>query len=144
MWQAQVRVDLDAIRHNVAALRGLLQPQTQLMTVVKADAYGHGMLRVARAALDAGATWLGVATLDEALQLRAAGITAPVLAWLHSPGRALHEAVDADVDLSAAAEGTLDEIVQGARSVRRAARVHLKIDTGLSRNGAPAADWPLL
>jgi alanine racemase len=144
MWQAQVRVDLDAIRHNVATLRGLLQPQTHLMTVVKADAYGHGMLPVARAALAAGATWLGVATLEEALQLRAAGITAPVLSWLHSPGRALHQAVDAGVDLSAAAEDTLDEIVWGAKAVGHAARVHLKIDTGLTRNGALAADWPLL
>src|SRR5258705_10635695 len=106
MWQAQVRVDLDAIRHNVATLRGLLQPRTQLMTVVKADAYGHGMLPVARAALASGATWLGVATLGEALQLRADGIAAPVLSWLHSPGRPLHEAVAANVDLSASSMQT--------------------------------------
>ncbi|GAA0717540.1 alanine racemase [Dactylosporangium roseum] len=144
MWQAQIRIDLDAIRHNVATLRGLLAPRIHLMTVVKADAYGHGMLPVARAALQAGATWLGVATLDEALRLRADGITAPVLAWLHSPGRPLHEAVERGVDLSASSIGTLHEIVRGARKVGSVAGVHLKVDTGLSRNGAHPADWPAL
>src|SRR5206468_4300323 len=93
MWQAEIRVDLDAIRHNVALLRA--GTTAEVMTVVKADGYGHGMVPVARAALDAGATWLGVCTLDEALALRAAGITAPVLAWLPVPG---HASVDAQLD----------------------------------------------
>ena len=88
MWQAQVRIDLDAIRHNVATLLGLLRPGTALMSVVKADAYGHGLLPVATAAVQAGATWLGAATLDEALTLREHGITAKILSWLHSPGPA--------------------------------------------------------
>ncbi|GGM17826.1 alanine racemase [Dactylosporangium sucinum] len=144
MWQAQVRVDLDAIRHNVATLRDLLAPGTRLMTVVKADAYGHGMLPVARAAVQAGTDWLGVATVDEALTLRDAGVTAPVLAWLHSPDRPLHEAIERDVDLSAASTDTLREITQSARKVKKAAKVHLKIDTGLSRNGAAQKDWPAL
>src|SRR5687767_3086959 len=77
-------VDLAAVRHNVDVLRGLA-PRAQLMAVVKADAYSHGAVPVAAAALQAGASWLGVCTLDEALELRAAGITAPVLSWLHLP-----------------------------------------------------------
>src|SRR5260370_38844537 len=103
MWQAEIRVDLAAIRHNVATLRaipgsggarsggagsgGAGSGGAEVMVVVKADGYGHGMVPVARAALQAGATWLGACTLDEALALRAAGIQAPVLAWLLAPGQ---------------------------------------------------------
>lgn len=142
MWQAEVRVDLDAIRDNVARLRA--GTSAELMAVVKGDGYGHGMLPAARAALDAGATWLGVCTLDEALTLRRAGITAPVLAWLLAPGLPLHEGVAADVDLGAASLAQLAEMVDAARRAGRPARVHLKIDTGLSRGGATPADWPAL
>src|ERR687893_117801 len=101
MWQAEVRVDLDAIRDNVARLGA--GTNAAVMAVVKGDGYGHGMVPAARAALDAGADWLGVCTLDEALTLRRAGITVPVLAWLLTPGLPLHDGVAADVDLSAAA-----------------------------------------
>jgi alanine racemase len=142
MWQAEVRVDLDAVRDNVARLRA--GTTAELMAVVKADGYGHGMLPVARAALDAGASWLGVCTLDEALTLRRAGITAPVLAWLLAPGMPRQEAVAADIDLSAASLTELAEVVSAARLAGRPARVHLKIDTGLSRGGATPADWPAL
>jgi alanine racemase len=142
MWQAQVHVDLDAIQHNVARLRA--GTTAELMAVVKGDGYGHGMVPVARAALDAGADWLGACTLGEALQLRAAGITAPVLAWLLAPGLPLHEGIAAGVDLSAASLPGLDEVVAGARAAGRPARLHLKVDTGLSRGGATAADWPAL
>lgn len=89
MWQAELRVDLDAIRENVARLRA--GTTAKLMAVVKGDGYGHGMLPAAYASLDAGADWLGVCTLDEALTLRRAGITAPVLAWLLAPGLPLYE-----------------------------------------------------
>jgi alanine racemase len=142
MWQAEVRVDLDAIRDNVAALR--VSTRAEVMAVVKADGYGHGMLPSARAALAGGATWLGVGTLGEALDLRRNGITAPVLAWLLAPGLPLHEAVAADVDLNAASLGLLDELVTAARRAGRPARAHLKLDTGLSRGGATAGDWPTL
>lgn len=142
MWQAEVRVDLDAIRENVARLRA--GTSAELMAVVKADAYGHGMLPVARAAIDAGADWLGVCTLDEALTLRRAGITVPVLAWLLSPGLPLHEGVAADVDLSAASRSQLAEMTEAARRAERPVRLHLKIDTGLSRNGATVDEWPAL
>jgi alanine racemase len=142
MWQAEVRVDLDAIRDNVTLLRD--RTAAEVMAVVKGDGYGHGMLPVARAALDAGATWLGACTLGEAVALRAAGITAPVLAWLLTPGLPLHDGVAADVDLSAATLSGLAEVVAAAGRAERPARVHLKIDTGLGRSGAPAADWPSL
>jgi alanine racemase len=142
MHQAEVRVDLDAIRDNVAQLKS--GTTAQLMAVVKADGYGHGMLPAARAALAGGANWLGVCTLGEALELRAAGITTPVLAWLLAPGLPLHEGVAAGVDLSAATLDGLAEMVAAARRAGRPARVHLKVDTGLLRGGATAEDWPVL
>jgi alanine racemase len=142
MWQAEVRVDLDAIRDNVTLLGA--GTTAEVMAVVKADGYGHGMLPAARAALAGGATWLGVATLDEALALRDGGVTAPVLAWLHAPGWPLHLGVEAGVDLSTASLDGLRELETAARTAGRPARVHLKADTGLSRGGAAAADWPAL
>jgi alanine racemase len=142
MWQAEVRIDLDAIRDNVALL--CARTSAEVMAVVKADGYGHGMLPSARAALAGGATWLGVATLEEGLTLRRAGIDVPVLAWLHSPGLPLHEGVAAGVDLSAGSLQLLDEAVTAARRAERTARVHLKLDTGLARGGATPAEWPAL
>jgi alanine racemase len=142
MLQAEALVDLDAIRANTAHLAS--GTSAGVMAVVKADGYGHGLLPSARAALDGGASWLGVCTLDEALALRADGISAPILAWLLGPGLPLHRAVAADVDLSAASVPLLEEIVAAARTANRQARVHLKVDTGLSRNGATAGDWPEL
>ncbi|MGC4803741.1 alanine racemase [Micromonospora sp. DT233] len=142
MWQSEVRVDLDAIRENVTRLRA--GTGAELMAVVKGDGYGHGMVPSARAALDAGADWLGVCTLDEALALRRAGITAPVLAWLLAPGLALHSGVAAGVDLAAASLEQLDEMIEASRLADRPARLHLKIDTGLARGGATIADWPAL
>jgi alanine racemase len=142
MWQAEARVDLDAIRDNVTILHA--GTSAEVMAVVKGDGYGHGAVPVARAALSGGATWLGVCTLTEALELRTAGITSPVLAWLISPGAPLHQAVEADVDLNAASLSQFDEVVAAGRIAGRAPRVHLKIDTGLNRNGAPVADWPAL
>lgn len=142
MWQAEIRVDLGAIRRNVARLRAATT--AEVMAVVKADGYGHGMVPAARAALAGGATWLGACTLGEALELRAAGISAPVFAWLFAPGMPLHEGVAADVDLSAASPPQLDALVSAARVAGRPARVHLKIDTGLGRGGATTGDWPAL
>jgi alanine racemase len=140
MWQAEVRVDLDAIRDNVALLRA--GTTAEVMAVVKGDGYGHGMLPSARAALAGGATWLGVATLDEGLELRRAGLDVPVLAWLHAPGMPLHEGVTADIDLSASSLQLVAELIAAARRAERTARVHLKLDTGLSRGGVAPADWP--
>jgi alanine racemase len=142
MWQAEIRVDLKAIRDNVAKLRS--GTSAQVMAVVKADGYGHGMVPAARAALAGGATWLGGCTIPEALGLRAARVTAPILAWLWSPEAALAEAIAADIDLSVASLDQLDELVDAVRDAGRPAQVHLKIDTGLSRSGATPAQWPAL
>jgi alanine racemase len=140
MWQAEVRVDLDAIRGNVALMRA--GTTAAVMAVVKGDGYGHGMVPAARAALDGGATWLGACTLGEALTLRRAGITAPVFAWLLTPGLPLHEGVANDIDLSAASVAQVAELTQAAIAADKVARIHLKIDTGLSRGGATPDDWP--
>jgi alanine racemase len=135
-----VVVDLDAIAANTAVLRERVG--RPLMAVVKADGYGHGLVPAARAVLAGGADSLGVAVLEEALALRAAGIRAPVLAWLHAPGTDYAAALEADIELSVNAEWALAEIVAAARATGRTARVQLFADTGLSREGATPADWP--
>jgi alanine racemase len=138
---AEARVDLGAVRANVEALRA--RTAAQVLAVVKADAYGHGLVPCARAAVAGGATWLGTALVDEALALRAAGITEPrVLAWLLGPGERWADAVRADVDLSVNAAWALDEVVAAAHETGITARLHLKADTGLGRGGAAMADWP--
>jgi alanine racemase len=114
------------------------------MVVVKADGYGHGMLACAREARVAGADWLGVATPAEALALRDAGDTGPLLAWLYGIEEDLSPLVAADVDVSAQSIDQLSRLAAAAATVERPAQVHLKIDTGLSRNGASAAEWPRL
>lgn len=138
---AEARIDLDAVRDNVAVLAERAGGAA-VMVVVKADAYGHGLLPCARAAVAGGAGWLGVALLGEALELRAAGVDVPLLSWLHVPGAAFGAAVTAGIDLSVSAPWALEEIQAGARDAGRPARVHLKIDTGLNRNGSTADDWP--
>ena len=146
--RAETVVDLGAIRHNVRRLRELVSTDgtgPQLMVVVKADGYGHGMVQSAAAARAAGAEWIGVATLDEALALRQAGDRGRVLCWLAVPGEDFGPAVAADVDVSAYSVEQLGEIVEAARRVGSTARVQLKVDTGLSRGGAPRDQWqPLL
>ncbi len=138
---AVARVDLGAIRANVAALRG--RTTAEVLAVVKADGYGHGLLPAARAAVEGGATWLGTALVGEALEIRAAGLTSPrVLAWLIGPGEQWADALRADVDVSVSARWALDEVVAAAAATGRTARVHLKVDSGLTRGGAALADWP--
>ncbi|GMA95708.1 hypothetical protein GCM10025881_25320 [Pseudolysinimonas kribbensis] len=128
----EARIDLSAIRDNVAKIRRLVAP-ARVLAVVKANGYGHGLELAARAALEGGADQLGVADLAEALQLRAAGIDAPVLAWLHAPDADFDAAVDAGIEIGVSSREQLERAV--------GAVVHLKIDTGLSRNGIPPADW---
>lgn len=139
--RAQARVDLGAIAGNAQAL-ARHAPTAQLMAVVKADGYGHGAVETARAALSGGASWLGVAFTGEAIALRAAGIDAPLLAWLLTPGESLVEVLRSGVDLSVSSVAMLDHVVAQAALAGVIARVHLKIDTGLSRAGATPHDWP--
>ncbi|GAA1920408.1 alanine racemase [Streptomyces sodiiphilus] len=140
----RVRADIDlaALRANVRALRERTTGGAGLMAVVKADAYGHGMLPCARAARAAGAAWLGTATPHEALALRADGDTGRLLCWLWTPGGPWREAIEAGIDVSASGIWAIDEITAAARACGLTARVHLKADTGLGRSGCMPADWP--
>lgn len=138
-------VDLDALTANVRTLAARMAP-AEVIAVVKADAYGHGAVAAARAALAGGATRLGVADLDEAHELRDAGIDAPVLAWLHGPDADFARAVRAGIELGISSTLQLERAaaaVAGGTAADAPARaqVHLKIDTGLSRNGVPASEW---
>jgi alanine racemase len=137
--RAEIVVDLAAIRHNVRALRRTAG--VPVMVVVKADGYGHGMAQVAAAARAAGAEWLGAATLDEALALRAAGDTGRVLCWLTVPGEEYAAALAAGIDLTAYSVAELDEIAAATGRSAEPGRVQLKVDTGLSRGGAAERDW---
>ncbi|MGZ4428884.1 MAG: alanine racemase [Nocardioidaceae bacterium] len=141
--RAEIVVDLDAIRHNVRTLRQRVAPAL-MMTVVKADGYGHGIREAGRAARDAGADWLGVAVIEEALALRAAGDTGRILTWLAVPGEDWRAPIAAEVDVTAYTVAELEEIAAAAREVGTTARVQLKVDTGLSRGGSSRALWPEL
>jgi alanine racemase len=138
----QAVIDLDAVAHNVRLLREAAGGGARVMAVVKADAYGHGAVQVGRTALAAGAAELGVATVTEALALRAGGITAPILAWLHSPGTDFAPAVSADVQLAVSSQRELDAVLDAVGRTGRPATVTAKVDTGLSRNGVGADDYP--
>jgi len=135
----QALVELDAISGNVAALCERVRG-SQVMAVVKADGYGHGMVPAARAALAAGAGWLGTADLTEALALRRAGITAPVLCLMAVGEPA--DAIGAGIDVTAGSAAHVARVADAAGRAEAPARLHLKADTGLSRGGATAADWP--
>ena len=143
-------VDLAAIKHNLSVLRAAAPDALQLATV-KANAYGHGLVPVALAALEGGADWLGVAQLAEAFALRRgldeAGVAradAPVLAWISTSSSDFAAAIEADIDLSVSWTWVLADICAAARAVGRPARVHVKIDTGMSRAGSTLADLPAL
>jgi alanine racemase len=137
---AEAVVDLSAIADNVRVVAGVAR--TAVMAVVKADGSGHGAVPVARAALGAGATWLGVTSATEALTLRTAGIQAPVLSWLHRPDEDFTRLIGADVDIAASTLTHLHGIAGAAVRLSRPAVVQLKADVGLSRNGANGEDWP--
>jgi alanine racemase len=134
-------IDLSAIRSNVAELAARVG-NAEVMAVVKSDAYGHGVIETARAALAGGAGWLGVNGIDEALRLRRAGVTAPVLCLLAAPDAPHADAVAHGVDLTAATVPLVRQIAAVADRAGRPARLHLKVDTGMSRGGATLADWP--
>ncbi len=124
---------MEALRKQVAG--------AQVMAVVKADGYGHGMIPAARAGLAGGAQWLGVVHVPEALALRQAGLDARVLCLTGVPGSAHEEAIHADIDLTADAVPLLAEIAAAAGRAGRPARVQLKVETGMARGGATMADW---
>ncbi len=133
MSRLQVTIDHGAITRNVSRLRA--GTTADVMAVVKADAYGHGLVESARAARAGGAAWLGVAQPDEALALRAAGDEGRILAWLYGPEVPADALVSAGVDVSASSVPVLERIVAAARDSGRVARVHICVDTGLGREG---------
>jgi alanine racemase len=139
--RAEAIVDLSAIKSNVELLKKT--SGTKLLAVVKADAYGHGIIPVAQAAISAGADYLGVALLEEAVSLREAGISAPILAWLVQPGSDFAQAIALDIDIAAASLKALSEISLASQQVQKKARVHLEVDTGMTRGGF-LAEWDQL
>ncbi|MCW5251527.1 MULTISPECIES: alanine racemase [unclassified Streptomyces] len=144
--RARAEIDLDALRDNVRTLRERA-PGAALMAVVKADAYGHGAVPCARAAVEAGAGWLGTATPQEALALRAEPALAGVriMCWLWTPGGPWREAVEAGIDVSVSGMWALEEVTAAARRAGRPALIQLKADTGLGRNGCqPGPEWAAL
>lgn len=141
-YPGQIIVDLRTLKANMANLVNLVHstnPGAAVMGVVKADAYGHGLIPVALAALSGGATWLGTAQASEALRLRQAGIGSDrcrILSWMFNGDRApFDQLIQADIDLGIGSLKTMDMAAQAADQVGRPARVHIKVDTGFGRNG---------
>jgi alanine racemase len=140
--RAEAVIDLGAVARNIVALRRRLAAGTELMAIVKADGYGHGMLPVARTAVEAGAVALGVATLDEGIQVADAHLGVPVVAWLWPPAQDPGPVLRAGVQVGVSSLGHLDAVLAAATAP---AEVHLKIDTGLGRGGVTMAELqPLL
>lgn len=137
---AEALVDLDAIATNVRTIASVTG--TDLMAVVKADGFGHGAAQVARAAVRAGASWLGVTSTSEALALRDAGVTAPTLSWLHGPNDDFGKLINAGVDVGVSTTTHLHAVADAVHRLGVPAMVQLKADTGLSRNGAPGTTGP--
>lgn len=132
--RAEVLIDLGAIRENIKYL--MAKSGKPALAVVKADGYGHGLLPVAKSALSAGASWLGVALLEEASALRQGGISAPIIAWLTPITDDFESAINEDIDIAIASLAHLEAITSASRSLGKCARVHLEVDTGMSRGGA--------
>lgn len=131
--RAEFLIDLNALASNVSKIKK--ECEVDVLAVVKADAYGHGLIRVASTALKGGATWLGVALLEEAISLRENAIQAPILAWLVSPGSDFENALLHNIDLGVSSIKGLHEIIQASIKSGKKARIHLEIDTGMSRGG---------
>lgn len=137
--RAWANVSGEAILRNYDTVQNMAG--VEVMAVVKADAYGHGVDFVAPLLRAHGVTWLGVALPSEALALRAAGDRGKLLSWLSTPGDPdLAACVETDVDLSVSSSRELQEIAVAARSLGKRANIHVKIDTGLNRNGLPISE----
>ena len=131
--RAEFLIDLSALSSNVSKIKK--KCGVDVMAVVKADAYGHGLIRVASAALKGGASWLGVALLEEAITLRENGIDAPILAWLVSPGSDFEAALSKNIDLGVSSIKGLQEVSAAAAKSGKKARIHIEVDTGMTRGG---------
>ena len=136
--RAEVLIDLGAIRENIKYL--MAKSGKPALAVVKADGYGHGLLPVAKSALSAGASWLGVALLEEAIALRQGGISAPIIAWLTPITDDFESAINEDIDIAIPSLAHLAAVTSASKSLGKCARVHLEVDTGMSRGGA-LGEW---
>ena len=136
---AWAEIDLPAVRHNVSAIAGVLQPGCRYMAVVKANAYGHGDVAVARAALDSGAQWLGVILVEEGRKLREAGIDAPILLLHEPPATQAGDVVSFNLTPTILTQQGLHALAEAG-----AVRAHVKVETGLNRLGVPRDSLPLL
>ena len=141
MSRACVEVNLSAIAQNFKSIKS--QTTADVLAVVKADAYGHGLIPVSKALEDAGVDWFGTALLEEALNLRKAGILKPIISWLTPLGEDFKSAIDLDIDLGIPSIDLLDEVIKTASLTGKTARIHLEIDTGMSRGGV-LSEWDQL
>ncbi|MGJ7919486.1 alanine racemase [Neobacillus sp. LXY-4] len=139
-----VEVSLAAIKQNTEQYKDFIGANVKLMAVVKADGYGHGAVEVAKTVIRGGAEYLAVAFLDEAMQLRNAGVKQPILVLGYTPVRSIKEAIVANIDLTVFSKETLDEIIFQAEQLHKSVSVHLKVDTGMSRIGVQNAEDALV
>jgi alanine racemase len=136
-------VSLYAIKHNTNQFKKYIGASVNLMSVVKADGYGHGAVPAARAAVEAGADYLAVAILDEAIELREAEITEPILVLGYTPIRSIRQAIIAGVELTVFSEDVLNEIIFQSEVLQKMVSIHLKIDTGMTRIGVQTREEAL-
>jgi alanine racemase len=139
-----LEIDLNAIGGNTQLIKSLVGPDVQVLVSLKADAYGHGALRVARTVLHNGATWLGVATVSEAQPLRAAGITAPILVFGYTAPWQARELARLDLRATVYSLESARALSRAAQDLGREVRVHVKIDTGMARLGLRTEDIPAI
>ncbi|MEJ6574724.1 MAG: alanine racemase [Actinomycetes bacterium] len=131
--RAFVEVNLNAISNNIKLIKS--KTQAEILAVVKADAYGHGLIPVAKCAISAGATWLGVALLEEAISLRESGISVPIISWLNPPSSDFKKAIELDIDLGVPSLNHLELIIEVGKVLGKKPRVHIEVDTGMTRGG---------
>ena len=141
MSRASAEINLSAITQNFKSIKS--RTTADVLAVVKADAYGHGLIPVSRALEDAGANWFGTALLEEAINLRNAGILKPIISWLTPLGEDFKSAIDLDIDLGIPSIDLLNEVIKAASLTGKTARIHLEIDTGMSRGGV-LSEWDQL
>jgi alanine racemase len=137
--RAFVEVNLKAITNNIKLIKS--KTAAQVLAVVKADAYGHGLIPVAKCAIDAGATWLGVALLEEAITLRDAGVKAPIISWLTPPSSDFKKAIELDIDIAIPSLKHLELVLAAGKVIGKKPRVHIEVDTGMTRGGL-LGEWP--
>ena len=137
-----ITIDLEVIANNYKTIKKLTGGQ--VLAIVKADAFGHGMIEVSKKLESIGVDILGTADIDEAMELRHAGIKSPIMAWLHGKNTQIEEAISNAIELGASSLATLEKIAAAAKKVGKVVKVHLKVDTGLGRNGSDLASWPAL